>query len=145
MWGFKAFQGLSYLLLFVLFLFAVAGEQAWQGVLDQPGVSAVLRFLSSLIHTLFSSKGLAALGSYALVNLFLGFWFYRRYRKRILKWAEKRLAGLRWALQKTWEDCLDDLSQDLTTLKEEMHTRRSALVDISQGSQGGPKSPSRGL
>jgi GTP-binding protein EngB required for normal cell division len=145
MWGFKAFQGLSYLLLFVLFLFAVAGEQAWQGVLDQPGVSAVLRFLSSLIHTLFSSKGLAALGSYALVNLFLGFWFYRRYRKRILKWAEKRLAGLRWALQKTWEDCLDDLSQDLTTLKEEMHTRRSALVDISQGSQGGPKPPSRGL
>jgi len=34
MWGFKAFQGLSYLLLFLFFLFAVAGEPAWQCVLN---------------------------------------------------------------------------------------------------------------
>lgn len=145
MWGFKAFQGLSYLLLFVFFLFAVAGEQAWQGILNQPGGSAILRFFLSLIHTLFSSKGLAALGSYALVNLLLGLWFYRQYRKRILRWAEKRLANLRWALQKTWEDCLDDLSKDLTTLSEEIHSSRSTLVDMSQGSKGDPMPPSSRL
>jgi len=140
--GFKAFQGLSYLLLFAFFLFAVAGEQAWQGVLNQPGGTSILRLFLSLIHTLFSSKGLAALGSYALVNLLLGFWFFRRYRKRILRWADKRLADLRSALRKTWEDGLDDISKDLANLKEEIHSRRSALLDLSQGSQGGPKSPS---
>jgi GTP-binding protein EngB required for normal cell division len=145
MWGFKTFQGLSYVLLFAFFLFAVAGEQAWQGLLNQPGGDSLLRAFLSLIHNLFSTKGLAALGSYALVNLFLGFWFYRRYRKRILRWAEKRLADLRSELQKIWDDSLDAVSKDLAHLGEEMHSRRSALVDISRGSQGGPKPPSRGL
>ncbi|MEJ2724125.1 MAG: 50S ribosome-binding GTPase [Deltaproteobacteria bacterium] len=145
MWGFMAFQGFSYLLLFALFLFALAGEQAWQGLFNQPGGASILRLFLSLIQTLFSTKGLAALGSYALVNLLLGFWFYRSYRRRILRWAEKRIADLRAALWKTWADCLDDISKDLADLRDHIQSRRSALVDLSRESLEGPDPPSSQL
>jgi len=136
MWGFKVFQWVCYLLLFAFLLFALGGESAWQGVLNQPGGASLLRLFLSFTHTLFSSKGLAALGSYALMNLFLGFCFYRRYRKRLLRSAEKRMATLRAALTKIWKACLEDISKDLQNFREEIHSRRSAIADLSQGGQG---------
>jgi hypothetical protein len=136
MWGFKVFQWVCYLLLFAFLLFALGGESAWQGVLNQPGGASLLRLFLSFTHTLFSSKGLAALGSYALMNLFLGFCFYRRYRKRLLRSAEKRMATLKAALTKIWKACLEDISKDLQNFREEIHSRRSAISDLSQGGQG---------
>jgi hypothetical protein len=83
-----------------------------------------------MVHTLFSTKGLAALASYALLNLFLGFRFYRRYRKLLLRAGKKALGGLKITLGGIWEENLDDLLRDMQGLKEEMASRLEVLSKI---------------
>lgn len=127
LWGFRAVQWIAYVLVFAFLLFAMGGESAWQNVLNHPGAGNMLRLFLSLIHTLFSSKGLAALGSYALINLFLGFFFYRRYRKRLLRAAQKRIDNLKVALSKIWEESLDEISGDVKRFKADIQSQRSGL------------------
>ena len=128
--GFKFYQTLVYALLFVFFLLAIGGQSAWLEFLGDPGAGKALRLLVTMIHTLFSSGGLAALGSYALINLFLGFRFYRRYRALLRKGAQKTLEGLRLALFRIWEETLDELVHDLEGLKSEMASRLEALSSL---------------
>jgi small GTP-binding protein len=125
--GFKFYQSLVYALLFGFFLLAVGGQSAWLEFLSDPGAGKALRLLVTMIHTLFSSGGLAALGSYTLLNLFLGFRFYRRYRGLLRKAAQKTLEGLRLALFRIWEETLDEVVHDLEGLKSEMASRLDAL------------------
>jgi len=79
-WRFKTTQYFTYSLLLVLFLFVIGGETAWREVFAHPGGQSVLRLILSGVHTLFSTKGLAALGSYVVLNLVFSFRFYRRYK-----------------------------------------------------------------
>jgi GTP-binding protein EngB required for normal cell division len=88
---FKTWQWISYLVLLGMLLIAVGGEKAWLDVLKEFGVSSVLQLLISIINTLFSGKGLAALGSYVLLNLFLAFRFYRRYGVLLNRSSQKAM------------------------------------------------------
>jgi hypothetical protein len=126
-WGFRLFQWFVYLAVFVLFLFAVGGEKAWQDVLNHPGPTQVIGLILSMIHNLFDTKGLAALGSYALINLFLGFRFYRRYRQVLQKGAQKKEQSLKQALSRLWEESLDALIGDLRELKNEIQSQLSSF------------------
>jgi GTP-binding protein EngB required for normal cell division len=127
-WGFRLFQWLIYLGVLVFFLFAIGGEKAWQDVLDHPGTRHVISLVLSMIHNLFDTKGLAALGSYALINLFLGFRFYRRYRKILQKESQSKEQSLKQALSRLWEESLDALIRDLHELKNEIQSQLSSFT-----------------
>jgi len=132
LWGFKALQGLSYLLLLALFLFAIGSQSAWQAVLTDPGGVHLLQVILSMIHTLFSAKGLAALCTYGLINLFVGFVFYRRYRRRLLRLADKRIKILKAALLNLWEESLEVILKDLDGVRADLRSRRSELRSLLQ-------------
>jgi GTP-binding protein EngB required for normal cell division len=127
---FKAFQWVSYFLLTGVLLIAVGGERAWLSVLEAFGLSSVLQLLISLINTLFSAKGLAALGSYLLLNLFLAFRFYRRYGILLNKSSQKSLVALKGALLKAWSECLDGILHDLGKLREEIREKITMIAEI---------------
>ncbi|MBN2033585.1 MAG: 50S ribosome-binding GTPase [Deltaproteobacteria bacterium] len=124
---FKIYQTVFYAVLFAFFLFAVGGERAWLDFLSSPGPAKSLQLLVTMIHTLFSTKGLSALASYALLNLFLGFSFYRRYQSLLLRAGEKALGALSIAISGIWEENLDELLSDMEALKQEMASRLEAL------------------
>jgi hypothetical protein len=126
-WGFRVFQWFVYLVVFVLFLFAIGGENAWQDVLNHPGTVQIMALVLSMIHNLFDAKGLAALGSYALINLFLGFRFYRRYRKVLQRGAQRKEQSLKHVLSRLWEESLDALIRDLRELKNEIQSQVSSF------------------
>jgi GTP-binding protein EngB required for normal cell division len=132
---FKAFQWVCYLMVAGVFLIAVGGEKAWHNVLEAFGVSSILTLLVSIINTLFSSKGLAALGSYVLLNLFLAFRFYRRYGTLLNKSSQKTLDALRKALSKAWGDCLDGILHDVGKLQEETREKMAAINEIKNSRQ----------
>jgi hypothetical protein len=127
---FKAFQWVSYLVLLGVLLVAVGGEKAWFNVLESFGVSSLLTLLVSMIHNLFSSKGLAALGSYVLLNLFLAFRFYRRYGTLLNKSSQKTLNALKKALSRAWDDCLEGILHDIGKLQGENQEKMAAINNI---------------
>jgi hypothetical protein len=128
--GFRAVQWFLYLFVFALFLLAVGGERAWQEVLADPGPAEITRLLVSMVHNLFDTKGLAALGSYVLINLFLGLRFFRRYKKALQRASAKKARSLQTALSKQWEESLNGLVRDLDEQKKEARSQLSALSRV---------------
>jgi len=128
---FRAFQWASYFLLVALLLIAVGGEKAWLDVPEDFGLSSLLRLFISMINTLFSGRGLAALGTYVLLNLFLAFRFYRRYGVLLDKASQKALEALRKTLSKAWSGCLDEILRDMGNLKEEAREKAAAINDVT--------------
>ena len=126
-WGFKTKQYLAYLLFFGFFLLAIGGRNAWEAVLVAPGVGNILQLFLSCIQTLFSPKGLAALVSYALLNFFLAFRFYRRYRKHLQRASIKIIDSLKADLGKVWEMQLDAIQNDLSHFREDIQTQISTI------------------
>jgi hypothetical protein len=117
-------------MLLSILLIAVGGEKAWLNVLKEFSVSSVPQLLISIINTLFSGKGLAALGSYVLLNLFLAFRFYRRYGTLLAKSSQKALDALKKALLKAWGDCLTGILLDLSQLREETRTKTATIAKM---------------
>jgi len=132
---FKTIQWISYLVLLAVLLIAVGGEKAWLDVLNTLGVSSILALFISIINTLFSGKGLAALGSYVLLNLFLAFRFYRRYGTLLNKFSQKTLDALRKALSKAWGACLDGMLYDMGRLKQETREKIAAIKEIKSSNE----------
>jgi hypothetical protein len=130
--GFRTLQYLTYLLLLVFFLLAIGGESAWREVFDTPGTTSILHLILSIIHTLFSTKGLAALASYGLLNLFFAFRFYRGYRKRLRHRAQKVLDLLKADLVKVWEERLDAIVVGLNRFREEIQSQISAISALGK-------------
>jgi energy-coupling factor transporter ATP-binding protein EcfA2 len=133
---FRAVQYLVYTLLLTLLLFAIGGVPAWQKVLGDPGPVNILILIVSGVQTLFSGKGLAALGSYALINIFFGLHFYRRYRRLLNRAVGKRERDLRQALSGAWEECLDFLLEDLKRFDTEIRDKTVAIASIGQADRG---------
>lgn len=130
--SFKVLQFLTYLLLVAFFLLAVGGETAWRAVLEDPGVASTIRLFLSCVYTLFSTKGLAALGSFALLNIFIACRFYARYRKLSRRGAEKILESLKVELVKVWEEKLDGILEDLNQFKAEIRSQVSAISSLKE-------------
>jgi len=135
-WTFRILQFITYLLLMAVLLFALGGERAWQSVLEQPGVANIARLFLSAINTLFSTKGLAALGSYALLNLFFGFRFYGRYKKLAKRAAQNVIEVLNKELTKVWEEELESIVKDLRQFKAEVRSHISAISALKEERKG---------
>ncbi len=131
-WGFKILQTLTYLLILIFFLFALGGEDAWRGVLNSPGISSVIDLLLAGIQTLFSSKGLAALGSYAALTFFFAFRFYRRYRRSSEKVVAKTIKSLKGELSKLWEEKMKSILNDMDKFGEDLRAQISTISVLTQ-------------
>jgi len=115
---FKGVQYITYFLLFILLVFALAGEGAWQTLFDTPGFRSCVNFVVSALYALFSPRGLAALGSYALINVFFGYRFYMRYRRVVKKRAETLLNAFTKDIEMLWDEELENIKNDLDELAE---------------------------
>ena len=134
MWGFKTVQYVVYAILFLLFLLALGGKTGWQAVTSDPGISTIVGLITAMIHTLFSPKGLAALVTYGILNLFLGFRFYRRYARALDQKADKHIRTLKTALLAIWDEKLTAIQADLNELKKEIQSRIAAISKIEKKS-----------
>lgn len=135
-WGFRALQSLTYLVLLAFFLLAVGGKTAWLAVLESPGWTSVFGLLVSGMDTLFSPKGLAALGSYGLLNLFFALRFYGRYKKRSRYRVQQVIKGLKAELGKVWEQQLDAVVNDLNRFKDEIESQVSEISALKEKRKG---------
>jgi len=131
-WGFKIWQSIVYLFLLGFFLLAIGGETAWKNLFEAPGVNNILRLFLSGIHNLFSTTGLAALVSYALLNLFIASRFYRRYRRLVRNAAQKIIESLKTDLRKVWEMQIDALADDLSQFTVDVQSQISAISALKQ-------------
>jgi hypothetical protein len=130
--GFKAFQFITYALLMALFFMAIGAETAWREVLQAPGAANLFGLLLSIIHTLFSPKGFAALGSYILVNLFFACRFYGSGKRRLHRLTRKTITSFNKSMGKIWEEKLDSIFRDLNQFKEELKSRISAISALEK-------------
>jgi len=130
LWGFKPRQVMTYLVLLVFFLFAIAGEAAWQEVFVEPGFRSIARLFVSAIHNLFTARGLAALVTYGLLNLFFAIRFYSRYRRALDVAARKRMEGLKIGLGTVWEEKLDAIVELINAVRVTVRSRISAISSL---------------
>ena len=137
-WGFKARQYLTYLFLLAALLLAVGAETSWREVLADPGPRSALGLFLSAVHTVFSGKGIAALASYALLNLFVAFRFHARYRRLLHKRVERTIETLTTTLLRIWSETLDGIDQTVNELRSEI---RAEIAAVQPGS---PAPPSEG-
>ncbi len=126
--GFRFVQHVTYFALVAFLLIAIGGAAAWRQLVMDFGLRNAFLLLLAMIDAIFSAKGLAALSSFALLNLFVAFRFYRRYRKRMRRRRERQLAALETALNAVWQDELDKLLDDLNELAEAIHATKTALT-----------------
>ncbi len=127
LWGFRFSQWVVYGVLLVAFLLSVGGEDKWRHLFLTPSAGVVMDLFLSMIHTLFSTRGLAALGSFAVINLCVGWAFYRRYRTILIADTRKHIGRLKGSLNRVWADSLTEMASDLAAFREEMHSRRETL------------------
>lgn len=133
--GFRIVQYLAYALLIVFLLLAVGGEAAWRAFLVSPSWSGFLSLMSGIVNSLFSPAGLAALGSYILLNLFFAFRFYGRYKKLLQRHTQKFIESLKLELRKVWEGELDSIIDHLKDYDQELHAQLSAIESLHEKRQ----------
>jgi energy-coupling factor transporter ATP-binding protein EcfA2 len=125
--GFRAVQYASYLALFLCLLVALSGDTGLQNLFERPSWYGMVGLISALIQTLFSPKGFAALGSYLLLQTFLGFRFYRHYKKLLQRQAQKFVGALQLVFERVWEEELNILIDRLTQKAQQVDKRIAAL------------------
>ena len=125
-------QRMAYATVFLLFLLAIGGETAWQQFIETPGWQNALHLMISMFHTLFSETGLAALGSLILINIFLGFRFFHRFRKRRKKAADRVLDAMAAAAGSAWRETLEAMTDRIDRLKKEIQNHIRDFCNLQQ-------------
>ncbi len=110
---FRTSQYLVYLFLLATLMFALAGKEAWQDLYANRSLPSLLNFTFTAFYNLFSPAGLAALGSYALMNLFAGLWFYRRYRVLIERKTTEAINSFVKSVGDLWQEVADHIASAL--------------------------------
>jgi len=126
-WGFKTRQYLTYLFLLAALLLAIGSETSWREFFADPGPGSALGLFLSAVHTVFSGKGIAALASYALLNLFLAFRFHARYRSLLHTRVEKTIEALSTTLLRIWSEMLDGIDATVKELRSEIRAEIAAV------------------
>jgi hypothetical protein len=121
--GLRMLQSITHVLLIGLFLTALGGETAWRSLWSDPGIASLGQWMVASIRTLFSGKGLAALGSLLLLNLFFGFRFYRRYRRAMGRIADRAAEKCKAGVATVWKESLRSLLKELEKLQTDLQAR----------------------
>lgn len=130
LWGFRFSQWAVYGFILGAFLLSLGGKTAWGHIFLTPSGESLLNLLLTIIGTLFSTTGLAALGSFAIINLLVGWAFYRRYRTILMANTRKHIGRLKEALNHVWEGSLTEMISDLAAFREDVRKRRDNLLDL---------------
>jgi hypothetical protein len=130
--GFRLAQYLVYLVLFLALVLALGGESAWRDFLRSVSLSGFGGLVSATIHNLFSPHGLAALGSYLIVNLFFGLHSYRRAKKLLQRYSQKFIESLKFELGKIWERELESIIDQLNDYARKLHAQMSAIQGLQE-------------
>jgi GTP-binding protein EngB required for normal cell division len=128
--GFRAVQYASYLVLLVFLLLAMTGDAGLQNLFERPSWYGLVGLASALVRTLFSPKGFAALGSYAVLQTFLGFRFYGRYKKLLQRHAQKFIESLKLEMVRIWEEELNLLVEHFTQKTQQVEGRSEVLCAL---------------
>lgn len=110
---FRTGQYLVYLFLLATLMFALAGKESWQDLYANRSLPSLLNFIFTAFYNLFSPAGLAALGSYALINLFTGLWFYRRYRVLMERKTNEAINSFVKSVGDLWQEAADYIASAL--------------------------------
>ncbi len=122
--GLRLLQVLALVGLFVLLLLALVDEAALQAFMAQPGWGPCWRLAVGLVRRLFSMTGLGALLTFGLLQLLLGVFFYRRYRRRLERKARRELVRLRDELAAGWAEELRGLAEGLREFEGRIQEQR---------------------
>ncbi len=130
---FRASQYAVYLFLLATLIVALAGKEAWQDLFANPALATVLNFIFTAFYNLFSPIGLAALGSYALINLFLGLWFYRRYLSLIERKTDEIIDSFVENVGGLWQEVVDSITATLKEYDYSMGLTARSLRELKKG------------
>ena len=131
--GFRLLQRGVYSAVFLVFLVALGGGDPWRDFLGAPGPGALLNLAVEILIRLFSPTGVAALGSYLILQILLGFRFYSRYKKSLQRRAQKFIESLKLGLVSMWEEELLAVIGRLTERKRELEARAAELSSLKRG------------
>lgn len=133
---FRAGQILTFATLTLCLFIALTGAGAWRTFLQDPGLGGALGLIAAAIEAVFSPKGLAALLSYTLINLFLSIRFYRRYNKKRRDERLKQRIRLAETLGAVWAERLEQLAGRLKLLENETREHIDALESVLSDTRG---------
>ncbi len=126
-------QRLWSFLITTLFLLALGGQEAWRGALSHPGVTSSVALVAAMVEKLFSGQGLAALGSWAFLQLVMGARFYREYKKSLQQRSEAIIDSLQSALEQVLRQALEQHMEVIRRCREEMEDRLAVMGRLGKG------------
>jgi hypothetical protein len=133
--GVKFSQGMIYGLLTLFLAFGLGGRQAWLGIISQPGLGSSLELLFSILESLFSPMGLAALLSYTLLMLGAGLRLYNSLARRLHSLAHSQGRLVSAEMNSLWNKELKDVHQRLEDVYTEMHSKLDLLTSLLKSRQ----------
>lgn len=107
--GFRFFQRLVYGTVYVLFVASLVRGELLSALVGAPSWPNLLRLCADLVLGLFRSTGVAALGSLAILQLFLGWRFFLRHKKWLQHRTQRFIETLEQELVRVWESELDEM------------------------------------
>jgi GTP-binding protein EngB required for normal cell division len=132
--GFGLRQYGIYTIILLCFLLALGGEEGWRHLLTDPSLSNFLGLVVGMVAVVFSPVGLAALGSFFLLQLFFGFRFYGRYKKFLQQRRQKFIESVGLNLRGIWQEELDSVMSRFAEYAEQLAAQSSAISLISRTS-----------
>jgi len=127
---FRSLQFLVYSSLWILFFLALGGVEGWTAFVQNPNRQDLTDVLLTILNHIFSPFGLAALGSFLLLQLFVGFRFYGKYKKMLQRRTQKFIASLKSEMFQLWEREFDLLLEDLNEHEKEIQARLDTLKNL---------------
>ncbi|MEJ5349770.1 MAG: GTPase [Desulfosoma sp.] len=110
-----------------LFLLALGGQEAWRVALADPGMTSSVALVAAMVEKLFSGQGLAALGSWAFLQLVVGARFYREYKKSLQQRSEAIIDTLQSALEQVFRQAMEQHLEVIRRCREEMKERLAVM------------------
>jgi GTP-binding protein EngB required for normal cell division len=130
-WNSRLFLGvqyLSYALSVLLLLLVVAGRGVWKVFLGDPGVANALDVALAFLETLFSPRGFAALGSFVMLQLVLGWRFLARVKKRLRRSRQKFIDSVSVDIERLWETEFTRVRTACQQLHEDLRAQADSLI-----------------
>jgi GTP-binding protein EngB required for normal cell division len=128
--AFRLSQYLAYLCCFGLFVWALPGPGLWNEFLQKPGLSSGMALLLTMAYSLFTPRGLAALGTLLLLQGLLAANFHRRYKKLLQRRSQKIIDSLKDELGALWDDSFHRSIEALKQIHATMQEQVAAISDL---------------
>ncbi len=110
-----------------LLLLALGGQEGWRAVLSQPGPANLVGLGAAMVEKLFSGQGLAAMSTWAFLQLVLGARFYQEYKKSLQRRGEAIIDSLQSVLEGVVRDVVEKHLDVVRQCRKEMQDQREKM------------------